>query len=92
MAALVEGGAESGPLPTLRTAGDVPDNLKRRAVAGQKEARKKLNKQRRDVFKKAGFSPEKACRVLKEGRLNDRPVTKRQRGALGARCGERGEK
>ena len=88
MAALIEGGAETGPLPTLRAARDVPDNLRKRAVA-TKEKRRKLNKKRRDVFKKAGFSPEKACMVLKEGRLHGRAISKNQRGALGARCGDR---
>ena len=79
----------AGTADTLRTTESVPDNLKRRAVAGQKEKRKKLNKKRRDVFKKAGFSPEKACMVLKEGRLHGRAISKNQRGALGARCGDR---
>ena len=88
MAALVESGATDGPMPTLRQARDVPETLRKRAVAG-KEKRRALNKARRNVFKKAGFSPEKACMVLKEGRLHGRPITKNQRGALGARCGER---
>lgn len=35
------------------------------------------------------MTPEKACKILKDGETNGRPLTERQRGMFGAKCGER---
>ena len=37
------------------------------------------------------MTPEKACQILKDGTVHDRPLTKAQRGLFGVRCGERDE-
>jgi hypothetical protein len=36
------------------------------------------------------LSPAKACKILKDGQVNGRPLTKRQRGLFGAICGRGG--
>lgn len=81
----------AGTAETLRASDTVPDSRKKRAVAGQKAAREDANKKRRNVFAEAGFSPAKACKVLKEGKLQGKDITDKQRGALGALCDQKGK-
>lgn len=50
-----------------------------------------LNRKRRNVMKRAGMSPEKACKMLRHGTVHGKPLTSKQKGALGARCGDRGK-
>jgi hypothetical protein len=72
----------AGTTDTLRSSKSVPDNRKKRAA---------LNKTRRDVMKKAGMTPEKACKMLRHGTAHGKKLTERQEGALGARCAQRGK-
>lgn len=39
-----------------------------------------------------GVTPEKACKIVKDGSVHGRPLTAKQRGMFGARCGQRGKK
>lgn len=38
------------------------------------------------------MTPEKACKIIKDGKVNDKPLTKAQRGMFGALCGKRPKK
>lgn len=38
------------------------------------------------------MTPDKACKILKDGTVHGKPLTSRQRGMFGAKCGERGPK
>lgn len=51
--------------------------------------RRRLNSKRRNVMKKAGMSPEKACKMLRDGTAHGKPLTPAQKRALGVRCGDR---
>lgn len=48
-------------------------------------ARKKLPSQQLDI------TPEKACKILKDGEVRGHPLTERQRGLFGVICGRRGK-
>lgn len=42
--------------------------------------------------KKLDMSPSKACKILKDGSVHGHPLTEKQRGMFGAKCGEKGKK
>lgn len=64
----------------ILTAGEVPEKNKRRAVAAG-SAGKRARKKRKKVISQA-----KACTILRDGEVQGRPLTKKQRGFMGARC------
>lgn len=35
------------------------------------------------------MEPDKACQILKDGKVHNRPLTKKQRGLFGVRCSRR---
>ncbi len=41
------------------------------------------------MAKKKGPSPAKACKILKDGKVHGKKLTKKQRGLMGARCNEK---
>jgi hypothetical protein len=66
----------------VATEAEIPKKNKRRAVKDGTSARR-LRKKRRGVL-----SAAKACKILKDGKVHGKPLTRNQREFFGARCNE----